>query len=190
MYNDYPTKMEANGRIYNINTDYRVALACFKAIDDESITDLERFYAVESLLLGPDVLQEDERILQGKIELYLRCGREKNISNDEIDMDYFQDNKDICTSIYQVYNGLDINEIDYLHWWKFNELIEGLTEDSILEKKRRLRTYDLTTITDNKEREKIEKEKQKVALKKKTPKLTEEQLDSVNKFLELAGIKR
>ena len=34
----YPTKMEANGHIYPINTDYRVALACFRALDDDEIT--------------------------------------------------------------------------------------------------------------------------------------------------------
>ena len=85
----YPTKMEANGHIYPINTDYRVALACFRALDDDEITDLERFYAVETLLLGSDVLEEDEMILKDKIALYLKCEREDETSDDEIDFDYF-----------------------------------------------------------------------------------------------------
>ena len=63
----YPTKMEANGHIYKINTDYRIALACFKAIYDPEINDVERFYAVETLLLGENVLEEDEKILQNNI---------------------------------------------------------------------------------------------------------------------------
>ena len=53
----YPTKMEANGHIYPINTDYKVGLACFKALNDTEITDTERFYAIETLLLGENVLQ-------------------------------------------------------------------------------------------------------------------------------------
>ena len=60
----YPTKMEANGHIYPINTDYRVALACFRAINDAEISNLERFYAVETLLLGTEVLEQDELILK------------------------------------------------------------------------------------------------------------------------------
>ncbi len=190
MMNDYPTKMEANGRIYPINTDYRIALACLQALDDETISDLERFYAVESLLLGTDVLKEDEIILENKIANYLRCGKTENTSSDEIDMDYFQDRKLIRTSIQQVYHGLDISEIEYLHWYKYNELIEGLTEDSILERTRQLRTYDTSNISDEKEVQRIERAKQKVALKKKQPQLTNEQLKSTYKFYELTGIRR
>lgn len=190
MNNDYPTKMEANGRIYSINTDYRIALACLSALDDESINDLERFYAVESLLLGTNVLQEDEFILKNKIANYLRCGREKNTSEDEIDMDYFQDRRLIRTSIQQVFYGLDVDEIEYLHWYKYNELIEGLTEDSVLERTRKLRTYDTSGISDEKELQRIEKAKKRVALKKKVPQLTQEQLQSIQKFYTLTGIVR
>lgn len=190
MDNDYPMRMEANGRVYPINTDYRIALACLKALDDETINDLERFYAVESLLLGTNVLQEDESILKIKIANYLRCGREKNTAEDEIDMDYFQDKRLIRTSIQQVFHGLDVDEIEYLHWYKYNELIEGLTEDSVLERTRRLRTYDTSNINDDKELQRIEKAKQRVALKKKIPQLTQEQRKSVNKFYELTGIVR
>ena len=63
----YPTKMEANGRIYEIDTDFRTAIACFKAINDMELTDLERFYAVETLLLGDLVFPQDEDILKDKI---------------------------------------------------------------------------------------------------------------------------
>ena len=63
---DYPEYMEANGNLYKINTDFRVGLACLKAIDDNAINDIERFYAIETLLLGFDVREEDEKILQEK----------------------------------------------------------------------------------------------------------------------------
>ena len=38
----YPKYMEINGENYKINTDYRVALACLKAINDEEINGLLR----------------------------------------------------------------------------------------------------------------------------------------------------
>ena len=38
----YPTKMEANGRLYKINTDFRIGLACFRALNDFEITDTEK----------------------------------------------------------------------------------------------------------------------------------------------------
>lgn len=160
----YPTKMEANGHIYKINTDYRIALACFKAIYDSEINDVERFYAVETLLLGENVLEEDEKILQNKIEKYLRCGKNDNINEDEKDFDYIQDEEITRTSIRQCYH-LNLNEIPYMHWYEYNELISGLTNESLLNNIRDLRSYDLSEVTDEKQKQKIIKAQERVALK-------------------------
>ena len=50
----YPEYMEIDGKDYKINTDYRVALACFRAINDDEINDTERSLAIITLLLGED----------------------------------------------------------------------------------------------------------------------------------------
>lgn len=171
----YPTKMEANGHIYPINTDYRIALACFKALNDTEITNLERFYAIETLLLGENVLSEDELILKQKIELYLRCGKEENISEEERDFDYLQDEVEVRTSIRQCYNNLDINKLDYLHWYEYNELISGLTNESLINKIRELRSFDLSEVSDEKRKQKIIEAQKKVALKEIHIKTKEEE---------------
>ncbi|MBQ8207061.1 MAG: hypothetical protein IJZ77_06320 [Bacilli bacterium] len=183
----YPTKMEVNGRIYDINTDYRVALACLKAIDDDTISGYEKFIAVESLLLGVNVLRQDELALKPKIMKYLRCGRDINVNTSEVDMDYIQDETIIRTSIRQCYNNLDIGKIDYLHWYEYNELIEGLTTETLLNKIRELRTYDVSKETDLKRKKEIENAKKRVALKKKVS-LTDEQKSKREQFLKLAKI--
>lgn len=169
----YPTKMEANGHIYKINTDYRIALACFKAIYDSEINDVERFYAVETLLLGENVLEEDEKILQNKIEKYLRCGKNDNINEDEKNFDYIQDEEITRTSIRQCYH-LNLNEIPYMHWYEYNELISGLTNESLLNNIRDLRNYDLSEVTDEKQKQKIIKAQERVALKETYIKTKEE----------------
>lgn len=183
----YPTKMEANGHIYNINTDYRIALACLKAIDDVEIGDIERFYAIETLLLGENVLYEDEPILHEKIEIYLRCGQKENISDDEIDMDYFEDETKIRTSIRQCYH-LNLNNIPYMHWYEFNELISGLTSECLLNKVREIRNCDISKIDDPRVLEQVIKAQEYLALEKRKPKLSEEQQKSVKTVFELAGI--
>lgn len=180
----YPTKMEANGHIYPINTDYRVALACFKALDDDEITDLERFYAVETLLLGSDVLEEDEMILKDKIALYLKCEREDETSDNEIDFDYLQDENRVKISIRQCYNNLDIDKMEYLHWYEYNELIEGLTEDSLIDRVRQIRTLDINQIDDAKKRKKALIIKQRLSLNKKV-KMTNEQQQAQEEFFRL-----
>lgn len=180
----YPTKMEANGRIYPINTDYRIALACFRALDDDEITDLERFYAVETLLLGSDVLEEDEMILKDKIISYLKCERDDDESDDEIDFDYLQDETRVKISIKQCYNNLDVDKIEYLHWYEYNELIEGLTEDSLIDRVRQIRTLDINQIEDAKKRNKALIIKQRLSLNKKV-KMTREQQRAQEEFFRL-----
>lgn len=180
----YPTKMEANGHIYNINTDFRVALACFKAINDDEITDLERFYAVETLLLGSDVLEEDELILRDKISTYLRCGREEEPSDDEIDFDYVEDENKVKISIKQCYNNLDVDKLEYLHWYEYNELIEGLTEDSLIDRVRQIRNLDVNEIEDDKKRKRAIKAKERLSLNKKV-KMTSEQQQAQEEFFRL-----
>lgn len=169
----YPTQMEANGHIYDINTDYRIALACFKAINDTEINDIERFYAIETMLLGNNVLEEDEQILHDKIAKYLRCGKDENVSEEERDFDYLQDEEATRTSIRQSYH-INLNEISYMHWYEYNELISGLTSESLLNKIRNLRSYDLSEVTDEKRKQKIIEAQQRVALKEEHIKTKEE----------------
>lgn len=185
----YPTKMEANGRVYPINTDYKVALACFKALEDTEINDIQRYYAIQTLLLGNNVLEEDEEILKPKIEMYLRHGEKENTSNEEIDMDYLQDEIASKVSIRQCYH-MNLNEIPYMHWYEYNELLSGLTGESLLNKIRELRNYDTKDIKDTKEKRRIENAKKQVALKKKKIQPTEKQKESAMKFFEALNIKK
>lgn len=184
----YPTKMEANGHIYKIKTDYRVAIACFKAIYDDKISDLERFYAVETLLLGENVLPSDEPILREKIEDYLCCGKKSNrkSSVEELDYDYIQDEEDTRISIRQVYHNLDIGKLEYLHWYEYNELIAGLTEDSRISRIREIRSKDLSEITDEKLKSNLQDLKKEYAIKttKKKKILTPQEKKSIATFYE------
>ena len=183
----YPTEIEVNGRTYKINTDYRVALACFKAIEDDSINDTERALAIITLLLGKDVRYKDYEECLNKCAIYLRCGKEENDDINEADMDYLQDEEIIRTSIRQCYHE-NINE-KYLHWWEYNELIEGLTEETALSQIRELRSYDLSDETDEKRKKQIQKAKNRVALKKHNVKkeFTEEEIKNMEEFRRLTN---
>lgn len=187
----YPIKMEANNHIYNINSDYRVALACFRALKDNKLTSLERFYAVETLLLGEDVLEEDEEIIAKKIAIYLRCGSEENVDTNEIDYDYIQDEVLTKTSIRQCYNNLDISKLEYLHWYEYNELISGLTNESIINRIRDIRNIDLREISDERQREKILKAKDRVEIKNEEAEEKTKEYDEIDKFWDelIGGVK-
>lgn len=171
---EYPEYMEANGNLYKINTDFRVGLACLRAIDDPNISDKERFYAIESLLLGLEVKESDELVLHSKIATYLRCGKETNYEG-TIDMDFEQDKAYISASFMSTYK-IDLNK-ERMHWWAFNELIEGLTDESILYKIRELRNFDLSDIKDTRTKTKIRDAQRQVALINKENVVKNKRLD-------------
>lgn len=192
---NYPEYAEVNGRLYKINTNFKVAIECNEVARDNTIGNFERALAIIYLLFenGLDNPEDYEELLE-KAKKFLSCGKELEASG-EPDMDYVEDYDYIWTSMYSDYNGLDIDKED-IHWWKFNKLMNGLSNSEmgnccVLNRIRNLRNYDTKDIKDSKQRQKIEKAKQQVALKrnKRENNLTQEQEESMRKLDEILGLR-
>lgn len=190
----YPSKVKIEDREYEINTDFRVAIECNQIALDDKISDFERALAIIYKLYGEKGLNANSD-LNRLLELgqkYLSCGKEvENNENEEPDMDFVQDMDYIEASFMSDYN-IDLSSTE-MHWWKFYNLINGLSNSEmgsccVLNRVRNLRTYDTSQIKDSKERSKIEKAKEQVALKKKEKPLTDKQKESIERFNKLAGI--
>lgn len=174
---NYPEEAEIGGKIYKINYDYRTALACFKAIEDEEINDIERTFAVIGLLFGEDVPYEHYDIALKKASLFLCCGNDtQDIKGFKKDMDYEYDEKYILASFVSDYN-IDLSKETDMHWWKFNSLISGLTDKSILSRIRDLRNTDLSLYTNPNQKAKIIRAMENVKLPIKHSKEQEEAID-------------
>lgn len=183
----YPEYIEINNKQCKINTDFKVALACFEALEDEEINDIARMNAVISLLLGKEknetiqVPQFNSKDLNKVIELlikYLSCNDEKaNTTNNKKDMDFIQDKGYIYASFLSDYQ-INLEKTE-MHWWKFCDLLKGLTDKCILSRIRDIRNTDLTEYKDTKTREKIIKAMESVKLKEKK---TKEQQDAIDEF--------
>lgn len=162
----YPEFIQIKEKKYPINTDFKIALKCEKIARNTNINDLERGLALIYLLFGENALNDKENweeLLQLAIK-YLKCGKEdKNDSNKEQDMSFEQDWGYIQASFMSDYK-IDLSK-ENMHWWAFYNLIEGLTEDSVLNRVRFIRTYDISQIKDQKERNEWLKRKKDVALK-------------------------
>ena len=191
----YPEYVKVNDRTYKIRTDFRIALRCNNIATDDSIGDYERALAIIYLLFenGLDHREDYEKLLELATK-YLSCGKEvTNSSNDEPDMDYNEDMDYIEASFMSDYH-IDLAN-EKMHWWKFNKLMNGLSNSDmgnccILNRIRNLRTYNTREIKDAKERAKIEKAKQQVALKRyrKENNLTKEQEESMRRLDEILKI--
>lgn len=175
--NKYPEYIEVNGKRYKINTDFRVALKCDEVYRDETIGTCEKNLAIIYLLLGDDGLNASddyEEILKLLVRYLLRDKDVEDIDTDEEpSMSYKQDVGYIKASFMSDYN-IDLDKVE-MHYWQFFDLLQGLTENSILNRVRMIREEPLSG-KKGKEREQWEKAKKQVALKREKTK-SEEELD-------------
>ena len=194
-----PEYVKIGDKKYKINTDFRVAIECNNIAQDDSIGNTERPLAIIYKLFGDEGLdnpQDWEKLLELGIK-YLSLGKDTSgvDNNNEIDMDFNEDMDYIEASFMSDYN-IDLSNTE-MHWYKFYNLINGLSNSElgnccVLNRVRNLRTFDLSQIRDSKEREKLAKAKEMVALKntKKEVELTKEQEESMNKLNEIIGFKK
>ena len=190
----YPKYAEINGKKYKINTDFRIAIKCNSIAENTKINDFERGLAVIYTLFGEEGInsQKDYEMLLKMAKKYLLCGKELNPeANNKLDMDFEQDYSYITTSFLSDY-GIDLDNTK-MHWWKFMDLMNGLSNSEIgncciLNRIRNLRNFNTKDIKDTKIRHEIEKAKKEVALKKKPIRITKEQKESADKFFKALGL--
>lgn len=177
----YPTKVEVDGIILPLDTSFKTGLKCMKVINDNSISDQERALAIICLLVNdiPSNINLDK--LLKKLEKYLQCGEEHVQPTFEKDMDLEQDEKYIISSFMYDYN-IDLSKED-MHWWRFMDLLNGLSSECILSRVRDIRTMDLSIYKDPKAKERLLKARQQVALKV-NHKTTKEEQRHLDKFEE------
>jgi hypothetical protein len=179
----YPEYAEVNGVQYKINTDYRVALRCFEVIDDNSISDEERAFAVVYLLFGNVPYEHMEDLLR-IAGTFLRCGEPENApASAERDMDFSADEKYIIASFMSDYK-IDLPSTD-MHFWQYIQLIQGFTEKAVMSRVREIRNYDLNELKDPKARANMVKAKEAVALPKKFTKDEQNAIDEFEKLFEV-----
>lgn len=191
-----PEYIRVGNKEYKINTDFRVAIECNEIAENKNIGDYERALAIIYKLYGSEALNDfnnHQKILE-LTKKYLACGQELKETHEQPDMDYVEDMDYIEASFMSDYN-IDLSNTN-MDWYKFNKLINGLSNSEmgnccVLNRVRNLRNFNVSEIKDQKERQKIIKAKQQVALKKNKVKkqATEKQKESAKKFIEALGLK-
>jgi len=186
----YPKYVKVDNIKYPINTDYRVAIECNRIAEDENIGDFERVLALIYTLFGEKALNTPEHY-EKLLELakkYLLCGKEyKNENNEKPDMDFIEDMPYIKASFKSDFN-INLND-EKMHWWEFNEYLDGLSNSElgnccVLNRVRELRNLDLSKIKDAKERDRLSKAKERVALHKNNTKreFTKEEIKNMEEY--------
>lgn len=128
----FPTKTIIDAKEYELNTDFRNCLRIILAFDDDGLLPEDKIMITLKNLYGeniPDNLQEAFE----KAMLFLNCGekeesREEKVVSELRLYSFEKDSKYIYSAIKQTH-GIDLDNVDHLHWWKFVYLFLDLNKE-------------------------------------------------------------
>lgn len=158
-----PTTVNVGGIDYPINTDFRTSILFEQMAVDAEIENEEKWkYLLEYYYEGIRITDKNINGLVEEALKFYRCDRgqlqsdnegckdSSNSSSDKIyDFDY--DDMHIYSAFLQQYS-IDLQDIEYLHWWKFKAMFNGLKEDCKFCKILEYRSVNLSDIKDEEQK--------------------------------------
>lgn len=141
------------------NTDFRISIMFELLMQDDAVSEQNKI--MQSLRLYYPRLEQITNVNKAIEDViwFYRCGKElansnkkgkngkqgKQIYSYEFDDDY------IFSAFMQQYK-VDLQEIKYLHWWKFKAMFEGLSENTKMAEIMGYRAMDISKIKDKEEK--------------------------------------
>ena len=156
-----------------IRTNFRECIKFELLMQDNKIKEAYKIQLALNLFYAE--IENPEKALEDAIWFY-SCGNKinkkysekedknsKDTKNNKQIYSYEFDDAYIYSAFMEQYK-IDLNSINYMHWWKFKALMEGLNEDTQFVKIMSYRAIDLSKIKDKEERKKYKKLKSIYAL--------------------------
>lgn len=151
-----PTEIEIDNKKYEINSDFRTSILFELLMQDKSIGEEDKIFM--ALQLYYPIIPQNINLAIEKMLWFYRCGKDitkskgngkgKNVTqiySFEYDDDY------IYAAFIDQYN-IDLQDIEYLHWWKFKAMFKSLKEDNEIVKIMGYRSMNVSKIKDKEQR--------------------------------------
>lgn len=181
-----PTTVDIDGIEYEINSDFRTSILFSMAMEDENLSEEDKL--ITAIELYYKVTPHDVKKAIDKILWFYSCDKDNNNTKSSSGksskkvFDYDIDSNYIFSAFLTQYN-MDLNTIEYLHWWKFKALFDSLDEDLMLCKIIKYRSVDLSKIKDKEEKAYYKKMKETYEIKEKISQEELNELDEWKNFL-------
>lgn len=143
LIDNLPKTVTIGGAEFEINSDFRTSLLFEMLMDDNTVPDEDK--GLQALRLYFPVIPRNQELVKEAIEQILwfyRCGKEPNDymrrkqekqaetgqrQNKIYDVNY--DDDYIYAAFIQQY-GINLNYVEYMHWWEFRALFKSLTNET------------------------------------------------------------
>lgn len=168
LYEPFPDYVVVNDKRVRIVTDFREYIKLIDLLKDDEVNTIEKAELIMSWFLD-EPAENFQNVCKHLTDFVTNYRGRETRSNREEENDqeseeqhntpvisYNQDAPYIIAGFLECY-GIDLTEVPYMHWWKFQMLIDGMNEDCELKKRMGYRSIDLSKIKDKEERERIRK---------------------------------
>lgn len=151
-----PTTVNIDNKEYKINSDFRTSILFELLMQDDSIGEDDKiFMALE--LYYPSIPKNINEAIEQMLWFY-RCGKDikKSKGNDKgksVTQIYsFEHDDDYIYAAFMDQYKIDLQDIEYLHWWKFKAMFKALKDDNEIVKIMGYRSMDLSKIRDKEQK--------------------------------------
>lgn len=174
-YEEYPKVLEIHGEYVPIITDFREYIRLLDMLKCKDLNDVQKImilkeYFLKDISIDSEAIhaltdfvtmnmkeKESEQDPDGEEGEEQEETGKKNLFSYEIDYPY------ILSGFLRDY-GIDLETVNYLHWWKFRMLFDGLSEDTEIKQRIMYRGINLSEIKDKEERKRISKIQRSIQL--------------------------
>lgn len=153
-----------------INQDFRTCILFELLMQDRSIDEKAKLVQTIRLFCGEEIPDDIEKAINdilwfyaGGIEKIANKTPSKSGETQKQIYSFEHDDKLIYSAFLSQY-GIDLQDIPYLHWWKFKAMFEGLNQDNKIVEVMSYRAINTLKIKDKEEKARIKKIQKAYAL--------------------------
>lgn len=185
-----PTKVEIEDMEYELNCDFRTSILFELLMQDNEISEEDKI--IHALELYYSVCPSNINEAIDKMLWFYRCGKEiitsKGAGKGKSTRIYsFEHDDDYIYSSFLDQYGVDLQDIEYLHWWKFKAMFKALKEDNEIVKIMGYRAMDLSKIKDKEEKVYYKRMKEMYKIPSSISKDEKEKLNQIEEILLKGG---
>ena len=151
LFDKLPDSVVIGGKEYKINTDFRIGMKVESVLTDKTRPEASK--AEEMIRLYFPVCPPwiyGKEIVDAISWFYTGNDAETNKKRRTMDGDekrhfsFEHDSALVFSAFYQQY-GVDLSEVEYMHWWKFKSMFSSLSEETQLIKVIQYRATKITS---------------------------------------------
>lgn len=156
-----PTNVIINNLEFRLNTNFRNSIIFEELILNEDISKEEVQNKALELYYNRPIIKEYRLLALQGIMWFYSCGRpeeetegrrEQHNNTKISDIYSFKYDDEYIYSAFLDQYGIDLQDIDYLHWWKFKAMFKSLKNDNKIVEIMGYRSMDLNSIKDKEQK--------------------------------------